>query len=177
MSHLFIIKVPKTYLGKRWSINKWCHETWISRGRRQELGSCLLLHKNPIQTNKDLNASIPSQTHPWTAWSDFTTVRHLYSQLGKDPATRQVISSGPRGSSFAPVSVPLHMPHGPCLMSLCACATGSIKDSFSLSPPSPILPLPEAASVFPSQKTSLHGVICLGLTEQFLQGDMQFGSC
>lgn len=35
------------------------------------------------------------RAYPWTAKSDSTTIRHLYSQLSRDPATRRILSSCP----------------------------------------------------------------------------------
>lgn len=64
--------------------------------------------------------AVSNQAHPQTAKSDSETITHLYSQLSRDPATRYIISSCPRGYTVA--------------RHLCACVTAPLKVRFSLLP-------------------------------------------
>jgi hypothetical protein len=80
-----------------------------------------------LSSSSTVSTSVGNQAHPWTARSDFTTIKHLYSQLSRVPATKHATPSGPRSNRVALMSVPLHSCHGPCFMSLCACTTGPIK--------------------------------------------------
>lgn len=79
-----------------------------------------------------LGFSVGHQAHPWTVRSDSKTIRHFYSQLSKDPATKHSISRGPCPSPF----VPLHTCHSPNKSHILPARL-----------PFPFLPLPEATSI------------------------------
>ena len=85
---------------------------------------------------------VSNQAHPWNPQQ--TGI--FQSQLLWDPVMRHAISSGPGGDSIAHTSIPSHMCHGPCYMSLYICSTG-LRKAHSPCPPFlfqrwPLFPFP-----------------------------------